>query len=137
MKAWLMILLSSLVLGATFTGASYFVTSQEDVVFDCDPSDIPNDVPNSNVVSYGTYTKTENGFPFAFIHKESAAKPGACQKPKVSAVEGALSPARVDKNGNFIDYSYTDKDNFIKDMVIYSAGFLILGLMLFGTKKKQ
>jgi hypothetical protein len=136
MKTWLMVICGSLMLGAAFTGSSYFVVSEEDVIFKCDTSAVPSDM-NSNIVTYNTYKKSENGFPFAFISKESAAKAGGCQRQYVSASDGALAPGRVDSQGNFIDYSQFNKTEFAKDMAIWSAVFLILGIFVFGARKKQ
>jgi hypothetical protein len=129
MSNWLMIIIVSLFLGVAFTGASYFVTREEDVVFTC-----RTDTNAASSPQYNTYQKTETGFPFAFYTKYSAPKSVGCQAP---ASDGALSPLISDDGVNYKAYSVTDKINFIKDAAIYSAVFFVVGALLFGARKKQ
>jgi hypothetical protein len=35
MKTWLMVIIGALILGFAFAGSSYFVTKEQDVLFEC------------------------------------------------------------------------------------------------------
>jgi hypothetical protein len=127
MNSWLMIILGSLVLGFAFAGSSYFVTREQDMLFQC-----YYDSTVTTNKTYNKYTMTKNGFPFAFYTKYSKPLASGCQKPEY-----------VDKNlaynsdGTLTSFAQLSKENFTKDFAIYSAVFFTLGIFVFGVKKKQ
>jgi hypothetical protein len=125
MKTFLMIFFASLVLGAAFTGSSYFVTSEEDVTFPCYMA--PNDLHQQD---YNTYKETKNGFPFAFYVKDLAPKSGGCD----SVNDGLSGGSEVKVKA----ISSLNKTEFAKDFAIWSGVFLALGSFVFGvgTRKK-
>jgi hypothetical protein len=127
MKTFLMVFFISLLLGAAFAGSSYFVTKEQDIVFKCQI-----DTTAAQPQQYNTYKQTDNGFPFAFFTKYSAPKKDGCQKPDTPSIGQVY-----DAQDNLLASSKSTKVNFGKDFAIYSAGFLVLGIMLFGVKKKQ
>jgi hypothetical protein len=55
-----------------------------------------------------------------------------CQKP-----DNPGSGIGYDSQGNMVGYSQINKQNFAKDAAIYSTVFFVLGVILFGVKKKQ
>jgi hypothetical protein len=127
MSKWWTVVFGALVLGTTFAASSFFVTKEQDILFNCRIDTTATQPQQAN-----TYKQTDNGFPFAFSTKYSAPKKEGCQKPDEPKIGQVY-----DTQGNLLAYSTTDKINFGEDAGVYSAGFLILGLMLFGTKKKQ
>jgi hypothetical protein len=127
MKTFLMVFVVSLLLGAAFAGSSFFVLREQDILFTCQ-----TDITLAAAKHYNTYKQTDNGFPFPFSTKFSAPKEGACQKP-----ENPGSGVGYDTQGNMVGYSEINKQNFAKDAALYSAVFFVLGVILFGAKKKQ
>jgi hypothetical protein len=127
MGNWLMVFFVSLLLGAAFAGSSYFVTKEQDIVFKCQI-----DTTASPSQQYNTYKQTDNGFPFAFSTKYSAPKKDGCQKPDTPSIGQVY-----DAQDNLLASSKITKVNFAKDFAVYSAVFLVLGIMLFGVRKKQ
>jgi hypothetical protein len=126
-KTFLMVLVVSLLLGVAFAGSSYFVLREQDILFTCQ-----TDTTVTTTKQYNTYKQTDNGFPFPFSTKFSAPKSQGCQKP-----DNPGSGIGYDSQGNMVGYSQINKQNFAKDAAIYGAVFFVLGVMLFGVKKKQ
>jgi hypothetical protein len=127
MKTFLMVLIVSLLLGVAFAGSSYFVLREQDILFTCQ-----TDTTVTTAKQYNTYKQTDNGFPFPFSTKFSAPKSQGCQKP-----DNPGSGVGYDSQGNMVGYSQINKQNFAKDAAIYSTVFFVLGVILFGVKKKQ
>jgi hypothetical protein len=127
MKTFLMVLIVSLLLGVAFAGSSYFVLREQDILFTCQ-----TDTTVTTAKQYNTYKQTDNGFPFPFSTKFSAPKSQGCQKP-----DNPGRGLRYDSQGNMVGYSQINKQNFAKDAAIYSTVFFVLGVILFGVKKKQ
>jgi hypothetical protein len=127
MKTFLMVLIVSLLLGVAFAGSSYFVLREQDILFTCQ-----TDTTVTTAKQYNTYKQTDNGFPFPFSTKFSAPKSQGCQKP-----DNPGSGIGYDSQGNMVGYSQINKQNFAKDAAIYSTVFFVLGVILFGVKKKQ
>jgi hypothetical protein len=127
MKTFMMVFVVALLLGAAFAGSSFFVLREQDILFTCQ-----TDTTATSTKQYNTYKQTDNGFPFPFSTKFSTPKEGACQKP-----ENPGSGVGYDAQGNMVGYSQINKQNFAKDAALYSAVFFVLGLILFGVKKKQ
>jgi hypothetical protein len=127
MKTFLMVFFFSLILGAAFAGSSYFVTKEQDILFNC-----RIDTTVSPTQQQNTYKQTDNGFPFAFSTKYSAPKKEGCQKPDEPKIGQVY-----DTQGNLLAYSTTDKINFGEDAGVYAAAFFVIGLLVFGVKKKQ
>jgi hypothetical protein len=126
MKTFLMVFIVSLLLGAAFAGSSFFVLREQDILFTCQ-----TDTTVTSAKQYNTYKQTDNGFPFPFSSKFSAPKESGCQKP-----ENPGSGIGYDAHGNMVGYSDINKLNFGKDSALYSAVFFVLGLLLFGVRKK-
>jgi hypothetical protein len=76
-KTMLMVFFGALVLGFAFAGSSYFVTKEQDVLFQC-----YYDSTVTTNKTYNTYKTTSNGFPFAFYTKYSQPVSSSCQKPE-------------------------------------------------------
>jgi hypothetical protein len=127
MKTFLMVFVASLILGAAFAGSSYFVTREQDVLFQC-----YYDSTVTTNKTYNTYKTTSNGFPFAFYTKYSKPVASGCQKPEYP--DKNLS---YNSDGTLASFAQTDKTNFAKDFGIYSTVFLVLGVFVFGVRKKQ
>jgi hypothetical protein len=127
MKTFLMVLVVSLLLGAAFAGSSYFVLREQDILFTCQ-----TDTTVTTAKQYNTYKQTDNGYPFPFSTKFSEPKQGGCQKP-----DNPGSGVGYDSQGNMVGYSQINKQNFAKDAAIYSTVFFVLGIFLFGMRKKQ
>jgi hypothetical protein len=127
MKTFLMVLIVSLLLGVAFAGSSYFVLREQDILFTCQ-----TDTTVTTAKQYNTYKQTDNGFPFPFSTKFSAPKSQGCQKP-----DNPGSGIGYDSQGNMVGYSQINKQNFANDAAIYSTVFFVLGVILFGVKKKQ
>jgi|GEM_PF-6537006 len=129
MKTMLMVIFGALVLGFAFAGSSYFVTREQDVLFECyfDSRLSINFAP-----TYNKYTITNNGFPFAFYTKYSKPVASGCQKSEYPDKNLAYN-----SDGTIASFAQTNKVNFAKDAGIYSAVFFVLGIFVFGVKKKQ
>jgi hypothetical protein len=132
MKTFLMVFIVSILLGTAFAGSSYFVLREQDILFTCH-----TDTAETTAKKYNTYKQTDNGFPFSFSTKFSAPKSSGCQKLQDNALGESINGQGYDALGNKIAYSEINKQNFAKDAAIYSAVFFVLGVMLFGVKKKQ
>jgi hypothetical protein len=128
MKTMLMVFFGALILGFAFAGSSYFVTKEQDVLFECyfDSRLSINQAP-----TYNKYTTTNNGFPFAFYTKYSQPVSSGCQKPEYSDKNLAYN-----SDGTLAPFAQLNKVNFAKDFALWSGVFLVLGLFVFGVKKK-
>jgi hypothetical protein len=120
MNSWLMVFLVSIVLGAVFTGSSYFVSKEEDVFTACRSGRPISD-------SYQTSEQTKNGFPFYFYVSQSQKPDSQCQSS-----QGADLSA-----GSVVTATGVHKDNLTEDLAIWSSVFFVIGALLFGVRKKQ
>jgi hypothetical protein len=115
-----------------YAGSSFFVLREQDILFTCH-----TDTTVTSAKQYNTYKQTDNGFPFPFSTKFSAPKSSGCQKSQDNALGESINGQGYDAQGNMVGYSEINKLNFAKDAAIYSAVFFVLGVMLFGVKKRQ
>jgi hypothetical protein len=127
MKTWLMVIIGALILGFAFAGSSYFVTREQDVLFQC-----YYDSTVTTNKTFNTYKISNYGFPVSFYSKYSKPLETGCQKPEFS--DKALS---YDAHGNIVPFAQFNKMNFAKDFALWSGVFLVLGIFIFGVKKKQ
>jgi hypothetical protein len=125
-KTMLMVFFGALVLGFAFAGSSYFVTKEQDVLFQC-----YYDSTVTTNKTYNTYKTTSNGFPFAFYTKYSQPVSSSCQKPEYP--DKSLS---YNSDGSLAPFAQLNKVNFAKDFALWSGVFLVLGIFIFGVKKK-
>jgi ABC-type transport system involved in multi-copper enzyme maturation permease subunit len=127
MSSWVTVILGALILGLAFSGSSFFVTRQQDVLFQC-----YYDSTLSTNKTFNTYKTTNNGFPFAFYAKNSQPVSSGCQKPEYPDKNLAFSA-----DGNIVESGSLNKQEFAKDFVVWSAVFLTVGIFAFGVKKKS
>jgi hypothetical protein len=128
-KTMLMVFFGALILGFAFAGSSYFVTKEQDVLFECyfDSRLSINQVP-----TYNKYTTTNNGFPFAFYTKYSQPVSSGCQKPEYSDKNLAYN-----SDGTLAPFAQLNKVNLAKDVATWSVVFLVLGGLVFGVGAKK
>jgi hypothetical protein len=127
MSRWLVIILLSLVLSATFTGATYFVAQYETVAFTCASSKVFGATPQNN-----TYKKSSYGFPESYYHKYSAPESDGCQQPATPE-----AGTKTDVKSNIIASTQFSKQNLLKDFVAWSVASLLVTTLLFKPGRKN
>jgi hypothetical protein len=129
---WLILVLASLVLGAAFTGATFFVVRHETVEFNCfTPSELYAHTPTN------TYKKTSHGFPISYYSIRSAPASSGCQiQDHGGATYRNMAAPGYDSNGNLLASKEFSKVAFAKDFAIWTAGLVAVFVPLLIFRKK-